>query len=993
LEQQESTKQQDWMTIYRNNSIEAHKLRQANDHIGAKKLFEQALEVIEEEMQKGNDDERLLWNGATLNYAILDCMILLQSTPSDVMNNLHKYGDLLKEMMLDFSRTDPKLRGIEGIFDDGFTATDIDQLKYAVERFDDIVSRIKEEELTNEQNEKLSMFYFFLSNYFHTTQLFFGFSTKMVQEGVKSKDMFKDTSKKTIELFDKVENQDFDKYKSFVKKWFSIYSDIMEATYALYVEDKVFESNWEFQEKDVDMLWEVIETSLAEESDDEAANQTNQNAAAQAMELLLDVYSTYALMNVENYEKGLKGLSRISEKTEELKQGGKVTFYNHLKRAIIARKYLLEMRFNEQVMLPQFNPVSFFGSRRRGSLELSAVSGIQYDLSNPNFEGLISHVDPFDAKTTEALQGVADKPAALSLPDETDLDIYSRVRDDMPTNVYEQSEQQLKNLRKDKKYMKWEETFLDQLSLDIELAKMYIPEEIEQTNHLSNKWLAILEARMLLYSHFHSKENLNADDTVDDIASAILDVIDDSRPLAKLSRIEELLLKHTETPKGAYFRQLVEIYVILGWVYVEKIDLFREALIKENDIDVNKEPFIYFDKARDYLCKAFNILQDMGDESITLQSEIRRAYAKLKFLNISISESEDEDDNKVLPSIDKEANMFRRGQWNKAFCDLLRHENLGEAKEYKKTLLQEFEKMIKDFVPHVVSVKIFKDNSGIKTGKFTKNDYATGGMYKTVIKVPQADDRVLGIQSELPMPSDVVNLIAEFTGHIFTLNQIYNLKTKRKNSELDRIIKELTHKIFHKTAGIVDKLVSDRQKQENQRMRSMFYSKLVEMFNLKQHKNEVDKYYADYIARFYDIGMAGIDSYFFEKPENELLPFEKQKKQEHTQIGFEILRGILGDDFDDVLIMALLHHEDSRNLEVSGLSEEMTEILNILRISDMLREFTAAHEVVRVNDIKTEDEIKSFLSELSEKEFSSKFIEFVQESLYPSEEADLFMEV
>ncbi len=999
LEKQPNSTEPEWFAVYRDNSIQAHKLRQANDHVGAKQLFEEALIFIQEAKQKGEIDERLTWHESTLIYAILDCNILLQSTPSEVMQNLHIFGDYLKKMMIDISGIHDKFRGIAGVFNDDFTATDINQLRYAIERFEDIILNVDKNELSQQQLEKLAMFYFYLSNYFQTAQLFLGFSTMMIKEGEECKEMFGEASARTIENFEALDDEylkahNLKKYKDYVKKWFGIYADIMDATYALYVRDQVFDSNWAFQSKDIDMLWDNIKTSLVQESDDEAVNQMNQNAAAQAMELLLDVYSTEALMNIDNYERALTGLDKISDASEKLKEPTKVVFYNHLKRAIIARKYLLDMRYNEGLVLSQLNPVSFFNRKKQGS-EDTDVAHTQYDVTD--LAGVeISRVgDDFSEKTTNAIEGLVNRFPVLTIPDENDEALNSLVRDFVPTNVYEQTEAKRRELRKDDKYMEWEKKFMQQMRKDLELAKMYMPENIGSTNHMSKKWLVILEARLLLYEYFHSKDNEDeetGETTRKDSHESILEILDDSSPTGQLDRIEQLLSGYAEMPKGAYFRQIVEINIILGWVYIEKIELMKDKLLEGGEINVEVEPYIFFDKARDYLCSAFNMLQDLGDESTTLHNEIRRAYAKLKFLNFAISDSANKNET-VLPVIDREAKEFRKGQWNRAFCQVLSSDKIENLEGYRKTITAEFEKIAKEFVPHIVSVNVFSDNSNLPTGTFVKNDYARDGMYKTVIKVPENSSLVLGIQSELPIPKEVLGLLPGFANHIFNLFAACDYRKKLESVKDDRFKVSLKREILTRACVIIEDLLPTGIKIENKKMREKFYKKLVASYNLRLHFT-INIEDADHIAALYDAGMAAIDTYSFDKPEAELLAFEKVKKQRHVQVGYEILRGMLGtSEFNDVLIMAKHHHDAQIDLtEDEVLDEKMMFLLNILRISDRLKEFYAK-EIGRDDDPEEDFKIKQFLAEQSDKDFSPGFIEFVQDALYPDDGLDFLWEV
>lgn len=1021
----------EWLTVYRDLAVKAHQLRQANDHTGAKQLFEEALAFIQDEKKKNPDEKKLGRLEMILHFSVLDCLIFLQSPPSSVMEGMHKYGESLKEFMIDFSRTNEKFAKVPDLFTDNFTATDILQFKNILKEFEQIISVSQNDEFSPEQNEKLGIFYLFLNKFFETAQQFFCFSTTMINEGEECKKLFRETANQTIEIFDRLDeeslnHEDIREYKNYINTWFSIYADIMDATYALYVKDHVFDSNWAFQEKDVDMLWSNIETSLGSETDHAAQNQDNQNVAAQAMELLIDVYSTEALMNIDNYENAINGLDKISEQAKKLKQPERLIFLNHLKRAIIARKYLLEMHYDEGTFLSQLNPTSFFGSRSKGS-EDTQLSETQYEDTDFVGDFTFSKVDPFDVKTTQ-MHGNPGWASAMALPDEDDFALQSIANEFVPTRVYEQTELRRKALRKDEVYMNWEARFVQEMRKDLEMAKIYIPENIKKDNHILNKWLAIIEARILLYDYRRSKEDdddSKSRDPQEDMSISIAGLIDDSQPSVHLARIEELILKYTETLKGTYFRQIVEIYIILGWVYIEKIELMKDALSQEEDIDIEDEPFVCFDKARHYLCKAFNILQDLGGGSEIMHNEIRRAYAKLEFIKKSKTANENE---AMLPSIDAEAKKFRKGEWNKAFCNILRSENLTKIKGYKQALLIEFEKKAKQLISNITSVGIFTDNSDITSGTFFQNDVAKGGMFKTFIKVPENDSLVLGIQSELPIPNETLELLPEFVSHIFRLYKINDLRHKLETIKNEKFKNPIKKQILFNACKITQDLLPEDLVKENEHIRQNYLKKLFDAYELEHH-HAIDTEDALYIAMLYDIGMAGIDSYFLNNS-TELLPFERIKLEQHIEAGIEILRGILGvEEFNDILMVSMLHHQRTneqgypkqlddvenpraaKNLmmfmqnlsdaevESIGTTEDLNDrmmfVVNMLAICDTFKGIISKRKSHGINIENADDDnkIKIFLANQALTQFPIEMVEFVERTIFPHEGVGFFWEL
>jgi hypothetical protein len=751
----------------------------------------------------------------------------------------------------------------------------------------------------------------------------------------------------------------------------------MEATYALYVKDQVFDTNWAYQQKDVDMLWD--NTIVEEEINDEAKKQTDQNAAAQAMELLLDVYTTEALMNVSNYEKAITRLDTVLEKAGKLEYPTKVVFYNHLKRAIMVRKFLLQINYDEILFLKQMETAISPQFRKS---EDTQIAEMQYEDTEIAFgieSSLISDFD--DEETTHALQH-ADRMSLMSIPDDDEVAVRDMVKDLLPTEVYEYSERRAKHFKRNEEFKKWEQRFRSSLTQDLEMAKIYIPDDAKNENHVSQKWLAILEARKLLHEYFDSKEEngeFKKSDSADRIQSKVLDLLDESQPLAKLMRIEKLLLKYTKTPKGAYFRQIAEIYIILAWVNIEKIELLKHKLPKEKNIDLSKQPFVCFEKARGYLFKAYNIMEDLGDNLEIMQLEILRAYSRLEFIQNVNSGRE----SAALPPIEPKANEFRKGAWNRAFCEILRSQNLADAKNYQKTLEFEFEKKAKEFVEHIISVTVFVDNSGIPNGTIVKNDYAENGMYKTVIKIPQYKKLVLGIQSELPIPEDTLALLPAFTHHIFNLLKIHKLRKKLATIKVEKFEEPVRREILQTAAEIVTDLLPAEVRKENDRMYKMFYKKLIDNYNLENHHG-IDTEYADLIFKLHDVGMAAIDSYVSNKP-SELLPFEKMKLKKHVKAGVEVLHGILGvEDFSDEIMASNLHCENEDpnwDFKKSIKREDrMLFLFAILRMSDNLKTITA--NVKEGEGAEREELIKDYLNDEAKNEFSEEFIGFVEKNIF-----------
>lgn len=1047
----------DWMGYYKANSTKAHEFKQANNHAAAKQVFSETLERIEQLKKDGEKSEWIDIVASTLHYEILDCLILLQTTPSQVNLNFHKYGEFLKDQIIRFSFLDSSLQGLSRLFEDDFTITDINGLQKLITKFESIIVITKEGQLSPEEKLSLGMIYLFLNKFFEAAFLFYGFSTQMVKECKHCKDLFRSSAERAKKYFDSVdadflEQRNFLKYKEYVNQWFGIYADILDAKFALYVRNHVDDTNWAFAQHDMDRLWKDIDNYLNTEASDEAERQTNENAATHAMEVLLEIYETNALMSITNYEDSMKGLDRILQQAERLKNSKKIVFYCHLKRAIIARKYLMDMDFNRDDFTPQLQYAMQPGFKKRGAgsddTQLSETQFADTQVADEfSFADLEVTADFDENKTTNALP-YAQREHAIVLPDEADKDLNVVAMEYCPTKEFSVP----KKVEGPKSIMSALDAWRDRLGSDfkraLKFAKLYDSVEIGNENHINRKWLAILQARMLL-SDYYAEKFKNSEsfkktnkrpkkDSYDSLTESLMALVEEAevedseneeeKRIKKLNiqldQIELLLSKYAEKPKVAYFRQLAEIYVLLGRIHVEKIELMIEKVAAEEDIDVDKEPYVNFDKARDYLCSAYNILQDLEQDEDTvrntaLHNELSLAYSRLKFINYSKSGSQRREST-ILPSINQEADEFRKKQWVKSFCGVLGSDKLADLNTYKEGLLFKFEEEAGKLLPGIHSVSVIDNASKLPEGLEFKdnvavqNNVAENGMYKTYIGVFGVGDFFLTIESELPISNESIKVIKFLAEKIYKLFVIHQQREELREAQDQEEKQQLKVEVLKNTYDVIKDLLPKYIIEDDLRMYERFFSKLIRTYN-EEHEEQIDPNYAMYIALIYDIGMAGIESSFLNKPTG-LLPYEKIKLKKHIETGLGILRGIIGiDEFTDVLMSSMLHHhreggngypeelndlrrpdspqnlmifisnltaEEIAMLQRKGeLNESEKFLINALAISDTLKAITANREH-RDKLVENDEQVQIFLQEKAVADFPEDFIEFVKRALY-----------
>lgn len=987
----------DWISYYRINATKAHQLKQANDHAGAKQIFAEILERIQELKDAGVESEWIDMITSTLHYEISDCLISLQATPSEVNKNFHHYGEFLKEQIIRFASLDHRLAELADFFDEDFSITDMQSLQQLMVRFESAILITKGDQLTEEEKLSLGMIYLFLNKFFEAAFLFFGFSTKMVAECYECSAFFRTTAERTKQYFDSLdadflEKKKFGKYKKYVNKWFGIYSHIIGAKFALYVRNHVDDTNWAFSQDETDMLWKDIDDYLNVETDDDAIH---------TMKLLLEIYEINALTSVSNYEDSMKNFDKILKQAERLEHPERIIFCNHLKRAIIARKYLMDIDYDRASFTKQIqHTLQGHTAELEDTLE-----------DNSSFADLGFFEELDEDKITNALPDVHRKHVA-ALSDESKQTVYEAVKS-------------------------WEDKLTKDYKQALKFAKLYSSAEVENEDHINRKWLAILQARAML-TDYHAEKFKQEESTkekkesYDDLTQSLLAAIEETNSDAdeidrlniKLNQIEALLLKCADKPKVAYFRQLAEIYVLLGKVHVEKIELMIDKVTEGDDINVDEEPYVCFDKARDYLCSAYNLLQDLEQDQETvrntaLHNELSIAYSRLKFINYSKSESK-RIESTIVHSIKNEANDFRKKKWIKSFCNVLRSDELADLEHYKAFLLFGFEREAVKLSSNIHSLTIIDSGLDLpqdldfRNNVAVQNNVAKNGMYKTYIGIFGVGDFFLCLETELPLSPETLKILSLLAEKILKLFIIHGQRTELSQTDDENEKNHLKIEILKNTYELANELLPNYIVEDKKRMHERFFSKLIDAYN-EENPDQIDPEYAKYIALIYDIGMAGIDSSFLNKPTG-LLPYEKIKLKQHIAAGLEILRGVIGtDEFIDVFMASMLHHYresgngypeeladlrrpdspqhlmiflDNLTVEELGaiyskgeLSHKEKFLIKALAICDTLKAITADREH-RDKIIENDEQVQMFLQNQAVDDFPVDFIEFVKSAVY-----------
>ncbi len=829
------------LTDFKKIYDEGQKARQHNNHEEALEKFREAQGIIGAARKQGFDQVELLFKEATLHFAITECLTILQESPREIMEEYHAFGIILENMILSLAQSNNDFRHIQNLLYEGFTFTDLGAGENFLSQLDEFLEDISMSDLSESERATLAMFYFLLTKYIEAIQDFYVFSTKHVEKGRVCLRVFKHAAVKTLDYFAEIDeteagNSNISQYKKHAETWFEIFNDVMEAKMALYMQHDVGETKLALSSANEEKFWEIIKKNYPSAHLDRAARHT----VLYAMELLVEIYTTDALLNMQYYEGAKEKIETIIRWCEELHGRGapipkKVLFKANLSLAKIAQKYVLDCMYNPEDVRAQQMEIM-----RADTTSLSSA-----------------HIAPDDGW-------------AETSPDEDDLMIEA--------------------------LMEKMQKALDDAYLE---AEEYAPEKNE--THRESKEIDLLKARKLMYLYTSAPERaLDLETLRTMIGDEVHEIMSDFQrhplglrvPLMKLRYIEKIVLDAVPSMQErafGYYRHHVEAHTIRARINIERAKTLNDYVFQDDER--LKEQRAAYDEAYQNICAAFNILGELDDADDTLRRELISMYNELSGLKCKLG------DEGIRPSaiiLQDAARTFRRRSWNQKFLDTLRSPALWTEQVSLDALDAEFMKSVRELVPHVsvLFVGMFgsEHEKSCPAGILEQNLYGLEDQIRTIIRLSEKSRYAVELRSDLPLTEVEKKMLRYVLLYFEKVIQIYKsrITLNEKVQEMsDDDISRYEQFVFKQTELIVKSMVDEDTLNEASQEAGIAI-KLMSLFELDGV--DVDK--IGMIMRLSSLGVAYKNS-----PGNQVWRSEGKRdpaKFEYVKLGLEIQRGLIG---------------------------------------------------------------------------------------------------
>ncbi|MFC1656101.1 hypothetical protein ACFL3C_04480 [Patescibacteria group bacterium] len=830
---------------------EGQKARENNDHEVALDRFREAQGIIKAAREQGFDEFEFLFKEATLHFAVTECLTILQEPPREIMGEYHEFGVILENMICSLGDNDPAFRSIRGFFEEGFTFTDLDSLDELLDELGKLLEKFSIEDLSESQRATISMFYLLLSKYFEAIQDFYIYSTKHVEKAKACLRMYKDTTADMTLAYlkgideEEAQRSKIPQYKRHAETWFEITGDVMEAKMALYMQYDVGETKVALSSENEDKLWKIIKNNYPNAHSDEVARGT----VLYAMEVLVEMYATDALLNMQYYEKAKERIGSIVEWCEELHRRGaqmpkKVLFNANLNLAKIAQKYVLDCMYNPKDVRAQLKEAS-------------------------DHEKLFCAAETVMRMPESTLEEVEDASTYVQAPVKVKINGGSMIG---------------------------ALTVKMHAALDVAYAEAgkYIPEGNE--THRNVKEMALLKARRLMHEYTSDPDkaaNLESLRTM--VGEKVYDIMPAFQkhplalraPLIKLKFIEETVLDAVPPMQEQafnYYRHLAEAYTIRARISIERAKVLRDYVF--DDEERLEEQYAALDEAHQNICIALNILEELDDVDHTLRSELSEMHDELAVLKYGRKDKGAESPQEVAK---RAAKSFRTRLWKKKFLDALRKPALGSDEDLLPTLDVEFLQSLQELVPHVsyLSGCMFDpDEEG------EKNLYGFGDQFRTVVPLKnepkyaveiRSDDAFTGVEA---MQFRYLLMYYESAMQVY----IWRMRLNQKGPEIAVWEKERgVQYMYNQTERIAESVIS-----EEALMKCSEEAKIARKLLLLFDIDGVDVERVYQVMKLSSIGLAYQNS-----PKSQVLRDADEAdptKLKYRKLGLEVLRGLIGEE-------------------------------------------------------------------------------------------------
>lgn len=823
-------------------------LRHENNHVEALACFRRAQNAIKAARQQGFDEFELVYKESTLHFAVTECLTILQESPGAIMEEYHAFGTKLQTIILELAQRNGAFRAIQEAFYEGFTFTDLRAVEIFLSELEDLQEGIVISELSTSDRSLLAMFYFYLTEYFEAIHDFFVFSTKHVDKGKVCSRMFKHASSKALDYFNEIDageaqEERIAQYKDHAETWFDIHVHVMEAKMAFYMQHNVGETFIAIGSHYEDKFWEIIEENLQEAP----TGNIPLRKVLQSMEILIDVYATEALMNMQQYDRARTGINEIIQLCGDLHRRGvelprKVLFKANLYLAKIAQKYLLDCRYNPEDVLKQLQ------------------------IAMPIQTGRLSEHEP---------------PTSYDFLEQAGTLIANS---DMPEEA--QKEATIKELATKM------EIALDSAYAQ---AEKYAPDKAGRHRELNE--LTILRARKLLYEYILSPEKISDPESLQQVIGAQADeVLKDFEkypeglkvPLIKLNNIEQIVLDAiplVNIQALNYYRHLAEAYVVRARISIERVKAFGDYTYK-NSILLGEECEALED-AHQNIRIAFNILKELDDADDTLRMELHSMYSELEILKYRPGgEIGPQSGTSEMEAV---AQSFAVRLWNKKLLEVLMKNAQINGGASQAVLDEEFTNAIQELIPYIrqiIAVRFDPEyEKYFHEGISEQNRYGHGENMRTIIRMSKSSVYAADVKSDLQLTEKEKSMLKHVLLFYERIAQVY--EARRRIAMSDGV--KYKNFIFNQADAVSKSMVGEKVIKESGEVAALA-GKLLSFFRI----DGVDTETLCNVVRLNSFGLA-----YKNAPKNQVWRPRGDNdliESGYLTLGIQIQRGLIGDE-------------------------------------------------------------------------------------------------
>lgn len=489
-------------------------------------------------------------------------------------------------------------------------------------------------------------------------------------------------------------------------------------------------------------------------------------------------------------------------------------------------------------------------------------------------------------------------------------------------------------------------------------------------NHIYDKWLTVIDADIkLLESEATGKINdqkIRVKDGCHVIGLGI-EELDTSEQLKRYEEIEAIFDTYKIDAKGKKpklsFKALdARIYFILGKAAFEKVKIFGEnykrAKLRGTTFKEGAAMLKAFEDTQKYLCEAHNVLKSMGYQGSRLFHMIEAKYQEMDDYNDDLlNDFKDKESQHKKADMNEIADDYRIQKWTDMVYQLLRNQDLSNAKDYNAVITNALDKVLQKEI-RIISRTIIAEEKDegrlVFTGNYSPEEvqyleesihnYKSGkqrtylyhtetGKVLQVVPVHDAHDRYLILEIDFKLSDSSMDLVKEIVEGVKYLMNIR--ENKSKLDELDDGSDEYNIKrkeVLVETYKLFEYLF--RRHAPTLGHSQEFGAMLREVARLINEKFgfEIDLDIAEFAGLLHDIGKLYLNPKLILDIPRRFQDFEREEAEKHATEGLEVLRGLLGFKHFKILIaMVAVHHVKYGLEEGYPVAAPGYQIINLLK--------------------------------------------------------------